>query len=89
MPDERYSPEETAQRGDEIYDRDVRPHMQPEDFGKVVAIDIETGAHAIGENAVAASKQVLAQRPEAQIWLVRVGHRALHRIGPQTKRNRE
>jgi hypothetical protein len=49
--------------------------------GKVVAIDVETGAYALDENALAAAKRLRVQHPDAEIWFVRVGHRAVHRIG--------
>ena len=43
----RYSKEEFARRGDEIYDRDIRPHIEPGDEGKYVVIDIETGEYEV------------------------------------------
>jgi len=52
----RYSAEETARRGDEIYEREVRARVEARNHGKVVAIDIETGAYAFDENALAAAK---------------------------------
>ncbi|MDQ3659261.1 MAG: hypothetical protein M3338_06255 [Actinomycetota bacterium] len=76
-----YSAEETARCGDEIYEREIRARVEAGNHGKVVAIDIETGAYAIDENALAAAKRLRAQRQNAEIWFVRVGHRALHRIG--------
>ena len=77
----RYSAEETARRGDEIYERDIRSRVETAHHGKVVAIDIESGAYVIDDNALAASERLLAQRPDAEIWCVRIGHRALHHIG--------
>jgi hypothetical protein len=77
----RYAAEETARRGDEIYEREVRARVEAGNHGKVVAIDIETGTYALGENALAAAKRLRVQHPDAEIWFVRVGHRALHRIG--------
>ena len=77
----RYSAEETARRGDAIYERDIRTQVEPSQRGKVVAIDIESGAHVVDDNALAASERLLAQHPEAEIWCVRVGSRVLHRIG--------
>jgi hypothetical protein len=47
----------------------------------VVAIDIETGAYAIDDTALAAARRLRTQHPDAAVWFVRVGHRALHRIG--------
>ncbi len=77
----RYSAEETARRGDEIYERDIRAQVEQTYRGKVVAIDIDRGAYVIDDNALAASERLLAQHPDAEIWCVRIGHRALHHLG--------
>ncbi len=72
----RYSMEEFARRGDAIYERDIRPHLKPEDEHKFVAIDIETGENEIDPDSLAATKRLIARNPDSQIWVVRVGHRA-------------
>ena len=77
----RYSAQETARRGDEIYERDIRPQVEATHQGKVVAIDIDSGAYILDDTALAASERLLAQHPDAEIWCVRVGYRALHHIG--------
>lgn len=77
----RYSAEEIARRGDSLYEQHVRVQVETENRGKIVAIDIDTGAFAVADTALAASKCLLAQRPEAEIWLVRIGSPSLHRIG--------
>ncbi len=77
----RYSAEETARRGDEIYERTIRAQVEATHYGKVVAIDIETGAYTVDDNALAAARRLRAQHPDAAVWFVRVGHRTLHRIG--------
>jgi hypothetical protein len=77
----RYSKEEFARRGQEIYERDVRPQIEASNKGKIVAIDIESGAYALGDSVLSATKSLYEQNPDAQIWVVRVGHRAVHRIG--------
>ena len=77
----RSSAEEVARRGDELYERTIRAQVEATHHGKVVAIDIETGAYAVDDNALAAARRLRAQYPEAEVWFVRVGHRALHHIG--------
>lgn len=77
----RYSKEEFARRGQEIYERDVRPHVQPGDEGKFVAIDIETGKYELDSDDYTATERLLARKPDAQIWLSCVGQRATYRIG--------
>jgi hypothetical protein len=77
----RYSKEEFARRGQEIYERDIRSQVEAGNEGKIVAIDIETGNYALGEDILSATKPLHAQKPDAQVWVVRIGHRAVHRIG--------
>ena len=73
--------EEVARRGKELYEGQVRSQVEGDYVGQVVAIDVETGEFAIGDNSLNASDILLARLPDAQIWFVRVGHRAVHRIG--------
>ena len=77
----RYSMEEFAQRGQAHYERDIRARVESGNKGKVVAIDIETGEYEVAEDTLAASDKLYARIPDAQIWCVRIGHRAVHRIG--------
>jgi len=77
----RYSKEEFARRGDEIYERVIRPAIQMGNEGRFVAIDIETGAYEIDADELGASDRLLARVPNAQIWLRRIGSRYAHRFG--------
>ncbi|MHC5938584.1 hypothetical protein [Nostoc sp.] len=85
----RYSKEEFARRGDEIYDSQVRPQVEANNYGKIVAIDIETGSWEMDTDEINASKRLETRYPDAQIWFVRVGDRYVRRFGagriPKTK----
>jgi hypothetical protein len=82
----RYSKDEFARRGDEIYERDIRPHVEANNAGKVVVIDLDTGAYEIDTDELVASDRLLARHPDAQIWLTRVGSRYARRFGPCAER---
>jgi hypothetical protein len=77
----RYSKEEFARRGHEIYESHVRSEVEADNHGKIVAIDIETGAFEVGDDSLTAAKQLLVRCPDAQIFGIRIGHRAVHRFG--------
>jgi hypothetical protein len=77
----RYSKEEFAQRGNEIYESQVRPQVEQDNHGKIVAIDIETGAFELEKDTITASDRLLERCPDAQIWCVRIGHKGVHRFG--------
>ena len=77
----RYSKEEFARRGHEIYKSKVRSQVEEGNHGRIVAIDIETGAFEIADESIAAAKQLLKRCPDAQIFGIRIGHLAVHRFG--------
>ena len=58
-PQPRYSKDEFARRGDEIYECDIRPHLSAEDDGKFAVIDIETESYEIDAEQLAASDRLL------------------------------
>ncbi len=80
----RYSKEEHARRGEAIYERELRSQLEPTNQGKIVAIDVDTREFELADNVITATKRLLARLPDAQIWCVRVGHRAVHRFGPRS-----
>jgi hypothetical protein len=82
----RYSKEEFAQRGDALYESEVRAQVEEGNHGKIVAIDLETGAFEVDASEIAACDRLEARHPDAQIWMVRIGSRHVRRFGGRTKR---
>jgi hypothetical protein len=82
----RYSKEEFAQRGTEMYESRVRAQVEEGNHGKIVAIDIETGAFEVANDIVTASEQLLARLPDAQTWFIRIGHQAVYHFGARSLR---
>lgn len=80
LPELRYSKEEMTKRGNEIYESQVRPQVKKGNHGKIVAIDIDTGAFELAEDTMTASDRLIARYSDAQIWRVRIGHKGVHRI---------
>jgi len=77
----RYSNADAGKRGDEIYDREVSPQVEPHRNGEIVAIDLDTGAWEVDPDEITAGHYLEARYPDAQIWVVRVGSRYLARFG--------
>jgi hypothetical protein len=76
----RRSPEEIARLAAEVYDRVVRPQLQPADDNKFVAVDIQTGQYELDEDDYTAVKRIRDRLPSAEVWLGRVGHRAAYKM---------
>ncbi|PSB11110.1 hypothetical protein C7B62_06685 [Pleurocapsa sp. CCALA 161] len=81
----RYSKEEFAQRGDALYESEVRSQVEEGNRGKIVAIDLETGAFEVDASEIAACDRLEARYPDAQIWIVRIGSRHVRRFLCQSR----
>ena len=82
----RYSKEEFAQRGDVLYESQIRSQVEAGNHGRIVAIDIETGAFEVADDLLIASKQLSSKVPDAQTWFIRIGHSAVDRFGARSLR---
>lgn len=77
-----YSDGEVARLGQERYDRELRGRLEtPENRGRLVAIDVETGDYAMGRDSLEAYNALRERRPGAPMFLVRVGSRTAVSIG--------
>lgn len=78
--------EEIVPRGREIYERNVRPNLSPEDEGKFVVIDVQGGSYAVDDEEEEAFTEASDKAsPEALFYFARVGQDGAsvpaHRIG--------
>ncbi len=75
------SPAEIAQRGEALYDQSLKSLVEPKHFGKYLVVDIETGDYEIGTDYIQPTEKLLAKRPDAPLYALRIGYRAVGRIG--------
>ena len=73
--------EEVARRGTEMVRCLVKPQLRPEDKGRLVAIDLDTGAFEVADTMHATCRRLRERFPAAQIWSVRAGYVAVHSFG--------
>jgi hypothetical protein len=62
----------------------VRPQVEADNDGKIVAIDIETGAFEVADTPISATDRLYEGYPDAQPWVIRIGHQAVYRFGAQS-----
>jgi len=74
-------PDDLQRRGEDILRHVVQPNATPEDHGKYVAIDVDTGEYVIDRDDAQAIVRVQASQPGAAIWLARIGYRTTYRFG--------
>lgn len=81
MNPQRYTPEEVARRGEEIYEQSIRAEVEPGNDGRFLALDILSGDYEIADEALPVSARLRERRPTAVLYLMRVGRPAAFRLG--------
>ena len=81
METTKHSLSELADLGADIFDRQIRSSLRPEDDGKFVAIDVTTGEYEIDEDDYTAVMRLRSRQSEADIWLMRAGSPAAYKMG--------
>ncbi|MCL4691174.1 MAG: hypothetical protein KJ060_01480 [Candidatus Hydrogenedentes bacterium] len=77
----QYTPEEIESRGEAIYDRRIRPSVEPGNKGKFVVIDIESGEYELDEDDLQATKRALKKRSNAVLYGLRIGYPTAYTLG--------
>ncbi|MCH7576953.1 MAG: hypothetical protein IH822_04060 [Chloroflexi bacterium] len=85
MPDARLSREEVAERGEAIYEQEIRTDVESEHRGKYLVLDIGTGEYEIDEDDLIATKRIMAKCPDAVLYGLRIGYPAAYRLGGFSK----
>jgi hypothetical protein len=85
----RYSTDETAQRGTDLYEKKIRPLVEADNVGRILAIDIESGDYAVADERYDACKVLFDKNPDAEIWTLRIGHVAVEKFGGGDTRERK
>ena len=68
--------EEVGRLGDEAILRYVTPNVRPQDDGKFVAIDVDSGEYELDADDLSAINRLSARCPSAEVWLGMVGHQS-------------
>lgn len=72
------SPDKVVLQGEEIYNRLLRPRLEPDQNGKIVAIDVDSEDYEIGTDVLDTAHRLRGRRPNAEVYLMRVGDVALY-----------
>jgi hypothetical protein len=70
----KHTPEEVARIAEEIYARQIRPKLGPEDKGKFLVLDIKTGEYELDADDLTASERLRARIPNGEYFGLRVGY---------------
>ena len=86
MPHPLISAEEASRLGEDFYEGSIRVQVKDAFDGKIVVIDVETGDYEVGNTTLEGADKLLAKRPDATLYSLRVGYDAVYSFGGSTIR---
>ncbi|NJN59289.1 MAG: hypothetical protein HC879_18215 [Leptolyngbyaceae cyanobacterium SL_5_9] len=76
------SREEVARRAKQLYESGIRQKVETEDnIGKMVIIDIETGAYEVDETGLQAARSLSAKHPYSRLFGICIGYNVAASFG--------
>ena len=76
------SRDEIARIATDMYENTIRFVVEtPENIGRFVIIDPETGDYAVDDDGIGAAKSLQAKHPYARLYGIRIGYKAAATIG--------
>ena len=70
-----WTTEEVITAGLKLYEQKIRLLVEtPENIGKMLTLDVETGEYKIGVNTIEGAIELKQNRPMARLFTVRIGH---------------
>jgi hypothetical protein len=91
MDTEPHDRDDLARRAKDLYERCIRERVEAEadNEGRFVAVDVESGDYEIADDALGAGAGLRRRRPEASVYLMRVGRPTAFRLGGRYLATRE
>ena len=77
----RDSKEELGERAKALYEQ-LRPQVEtPENIGKLIVLDVESGDYEIDEVGIASSRRLQERHPGAALCALRIGYKTGEALG--------
>lgn len=73
--------EDFIERGKRLYDEELRGELEPENAGRFLAVEPDSGKYFLGDTDVEALTAAREAMPDSIFYLVRVGYETAHSIG--------
>ena len=81
MPTQKYTIDEVCDQGEKIYAEQIKHLVEPQENGRFIVIDIESGDYEIDVEDIDASRRLWEWRPDSVRFGARIGYPSAYRIG--------
>ena len=70
-----------SSKGRAIYRKKIRHLVEPQEEGRFVVIDVDSGDYEVADRDADATARLVARHPNAVTWAERVGYPTAYRMG--------
>ena len=70
-----------GQRAVELYERLRLTVQTPENIGKLIVMDVDSGDYEIDDMGIETSRRLQARHPHATLYALRIGYKAVEALG--------
>ena len=81
MPTSKYTIDQICDRGEQIYRERIKALVEPQENGKFIVIDIESGDYEIADKLGTASDRLRERLPDSVGFGARIGYDSAYNIG--------
>lgn len=80
-----YTNAEIAQRGQALYDQQIREHVEAKHKGEFLVVEVDTGDYEMDAAAVNALERARSKHPDGALYLMRIGYRSAYNMGGSSR----
>ena len=81
MTTPKYSIDEVCDRGERIYEERIKALVEPQENGRFIVIDIESGDYEIAARGIDAAFRLRERRPDSVRFQAKIGYPAAFNLG--------
>jgi hypothetical protein len=82
MANATISREDVGKRGRALYEQAIRAKVEtPENIGKMVIIDVETGDYEVDATGIESARRLRARHPQGRLFGMRIGYNVAESFG--------
>ena len=78
-------PEQVAEKGEKVYQEQLKKKLEPKFKGRFVAIEVNSGEYFMGDSLLQSLQKARAKYPDRLFHTIRIGYEGVFKMGSYAK----
>lgn len=80
------TPQQVSEKGQQIYNEKLKSELEPDNRGKFLVIEVESGEFFLGDTIIEALQKAKDKYPTKLFHTVRIGYEGIFKMGTYARR---